>query len=308
VIGLFSRIRKLGIKLITIHVAKNAIFGRTSTVDVLKEYGLLGKDILISHGSCLEEHEYKILKDAGIYISSTPDTEAQMGMGAPVCFDEGVNGCLGVDCHVNNSCSILDQARTGLLLKRAQYNGELMGRGKYPKILPGDAEQAFNLATIQGARACGMEEEIGSLEVGKKADVVVFDAEGSTSMLGAAEHDPAVAVVRFSSVRDIEIVIVDGIIRKEHGMLVDVDMKGQKTTWRGIAKELRGSREEVQKRLDKLDVEKGKELLIVSPSTTVRSFSYFWLTETRTCGTSIVTTSSSLATVLQQANVDFAHS
>jgi cytosine/adenosine deaminase-related metal-dependent hydrolase len=250
VIGLFSRIRASGIKLITIHVAKNAIFGRSSTVDLLKDYGLLGKDILVSHGTCLEEHEYKILKDAGIYISSTPDTEAQMGMGVPVCFNEGLNGCLGVDCHVNNSSFMLDQARTGLLLKRAQHNDRLIGERKYPKILPGDAVQAFNLATIQGARACGMEKEIGSLAVGKRADVVVFNGEESMGMLGATEHDPMVAVITFSSIRDIECVIVDGVIKKERGMLVDIDMKGKKTPWRDVAKKLRRSREEVQKRLD----------------------------------------------------------
>lgn len=260
--GIFSRIRKLGIKLITIHVVKNAIFGRSSTVGMLKDYGLLGKDILVSHGSCLEEHDYQVLKDAGIYISSTPDTEAQMGMDMPVCFNDGVNGCLGIDCHVNNSSSILQQARTGLLLKRVQHNGKLREAGKYPKSLPADAVQAFNLTTIQGARACGMQNDIGSLAVGKKADVVVFDAEGSPGMLGAAEHDPVVAVVRFSDVRDIEYVIVDGVIKKEHWKLTDVDVNGKKMSWKDIAKELRRSREEIQKRMDGLDVEKAKELII----------------------------------------------
>lgn len=101
-----------------------------------------------------------------------------------------------------------------------------------------------------------MEKEIGSLAVGKKADVVVFDGEESMGMLGAAEHDPVVFVVRFSSIGDIEYVIVDGAIKKERGLLVDIDMKSKKTLWKDVTKELRRSREKVQKRLDGLDVEK----------------------------------------------------
>lgn len=124
--------------------------------------------------------------------------------------------------------------------------------------------------------------------------MVIFDAEGSTSMLGAAEHDAVVAAVRFSSVRDIEMVIVDGVIRKEDGRLVEVNMKGKKTQWRDVVKELRRSREEVQKRLDNLGGEKGKELLIVSLSTTLLALLYCWLTEARTCGTSTEMTLSSI--------------
>lgn len=262
-----------------------------------QEYGLLDTDILASHGTCLTAADHKVWKDAGIYISSTPDTEAQMGMGTPVCFDKGINGCLGIDCRIAKSCSILDQARTGLLLKRAQHNGELIGKWKYPKVLPSSAEQAFILATIHGARACGMDKEIGSLAVGKRADVAVFDAEGSIGMLGAAKHHPVTAVVRFSGVRDIECMIVDGVIRKEHGMLMDVDIQGRRTPWRDVAKQLRRSREEVQKKLDGLDVEKGKELLIVSPSSILCSLSYCQLIRVRTCGTSIVMRLSSNSSV-----------
>jgi cytosine/adenosine deaminase-related metal-dependent hydrolase len=60
---------------------------------------------------------------------------------------------------------------------------------------------------------------------GKKADVVVFDA-GTPSMLCATEQDPVVAVLRFSDVRDIDMVMVDGVIRKEGGKLTDVDAEG----------------------------------------------------------------------------------
>jgi cytosine/adenosine deaminase-related metal-dependent hydrolase len=166
-----------------------------------------------------------------------------------------------VDCHVVNGSSILQQTRTGLLFKRRKHNTELAERGKYPKILPGDAVQAFNLATIQGARACNMEDQIGCLAVGKKADVVVFDA-GTPSMLCATEQDPVVAVLRFSDVRDIDMVIVDGVIRKEGGKLTDVDAEGESVRWEEVAKEVKISREEVQVRLDGLDVERGKELLV----------------------------------------------
>jgi cytosine/adenosine deaminase-related metal-dependent hydrolase len=93
--------------------------------------------------------------------------------------------------------------------------------GKLPQKVNARVEEAFNLGTIQGARAVGMGAEIGSLTVGKLADIVIFDAR-SPGMLCAAEEDPVAAVVQHASIRDIEAVIVDGKIRKLDGKLVSV--------------------------------------------------------------------------------------
>ena len=159
--------------------------------------------------------------------------------------------------------------RLALQLARYISNTKLREAGKFPSVLKGTTEQVFNLGTIQGARAVKMDKQTGSLTEGKFADIVIFNAN-SPAMICAAEQDPLVAVVRHSSIRDIDTVIVDGIVRKESGHLVPITVeskslgmaKGSKVAWEEIAKKLVRSREVVTSKVDKLDMEVGRKGLI----------------------------------------------
>ena len=115
--------------------------------------------------------------------------------------------------------------RLALQLARHSTNQPLLDTGKFPANLKGSTEQVFNLGTIQGARAVHMD-QTGSLTEGKLADIVTFDAT-SPSMICAAEQDPVAAVVRHSSIRDIETVIIDGIVRKEAGRLLPIKAESE---------------------------------------------------------------------------------
>ncbi|PWY70908.1 composite domain of metallo-dependent hydrolase [Aspergillus heteromorphus CBS 117.55] len=84
-----------------------------------------------------------------------------------------------------------------------------IGTGKRRRSLDLSVRDVFRLATMQGARAIGMEESVGSVEVGKRADLVVFDA-WSPGMVCAGGRDPVAAVVLHSLVRDVVGVFVDG--------------------------------------------------------------------------------------------------
>jgi cytosine/adenosine deaminase-related metal-dependent hydrolase len=213
-----------------------------------------------------------ILAATGTPISSTPGTEAQMGMGFPIGLDPALkakqtaNVSLGVDCHTNDPSSILLQARMLLQLTRLERNAKIVAQGNYPSAnVTGTSEEAFNLATIRGARCLGLGDAIGSIEVGKKADLVVFDAAGSVGMLSAAEYDPVVAIVRFSEAADIEHVIVDGAWRKKAGKLVATDVTLDnmgRTEWRDTAEQVRRSQREIQQRIDRLSLEKARETLL----------------------------------------------
>ena len=92
VIASYGQVPKLGIKLITTHVVKNAVSGMRHSTDltanlliqtagqsslpkILESYGLLGPDILFSHGNGLDAEEASVLKKHNIFIPSTPDTE-----------------------------------------------------------------------------------------------------------------------------------------------------------------------------------------------------------------------------------------
>ena len=153
------------------------------------------------------------------------------GMGCPVASEPALkaqktaNTSLGIDCHTNDPSFIPLQARMLLQLTRVERNAEIVGEGNYPSgNVTGTTEEVFNLATIGGARCLGLEDEIGSIKVGKKADLVIFDAPNSVGILSAAEFDPVVAVVRFSEAADIEYVIVNGVVRQKEGKLVATDV------------------------------------------------------------------------------------
>lgn len=137
---------------------------------------------------------------------------------------------------------------------RAAENSQAMAEGKYPSIKI-KVEEAFNLGTIQGAKAINMQDQIGSIEVGKRADIVVFDAS-SPGMVCAAEEDAVAAVVMHAGVSDIQTVIVDGVVRKEGGQLVDIRIldslssieRNAEMTWKEVRGRLLESRERIQKR------------------------------------------------------------
>lgn len=130
-------------------------------------------------------------------------------------------------------------------------------------------EEAFNLGTIQGARAVHMQDQIGSIAVGKVADLVIFDAT-SVAMVCAAQHDPVAAIVLHSSPTDVDTVIIDGHVRKRNGRLLPVHLDdvgrsiaGKETLeWKEVAKALVRGREGIQKKIDTHDVENARKVTV----------------------------------------------
>ncbi|OBT75791.1 hypothetical protein VF21_05533 [Pseudogymnoascus sp. 05NY08] len=262
VIGIFERFRKAGVKVITSHVGKNAVFGEASTVEILEAYGLLGPDVVLSHATNLTPAEHAILHKANVHVSSTPSSEAQTALGWPVALRSDVHGSLGVDCHAFCGPSILSEARTALLLARQETNAALLYKGEFPQKLVGGAREAFNLATVGGARAVGMGDKIGRIREGYLADLVVVDGR-SPGMVGVSGWGPVVAVVGHSGVRDVGTVIVDGVVRKREGKLVGVELEGgEKVEWEGVAERVERSRGEVQKRIEGVDLEAARKLVV----------------------------------------------
>lgn len=199
-----------------------------------------------------------------------------MGLGYPIALHSAFRSAntashagLGIDCHSNNPSSILLQARALLQLTRVQHNDAYLKEDNFPAgDVLSSTEEIFNLATIRGARSLGLETKVGSIQEGKKADIVIFDAEGSVGMLSATEFDPVVSVVRFSEAADIEFVIVDGKVRKRNGKLVNIDTSEASSgdagilQWKEVAARVRRSQKEIQERINGLNMEKGRESLV----------------------------------------------
>ncbi|KAL9620213.1 MAG: hypothetical protein Q9160_005222 [Pyrenula sp. 1 TL-2023] len=306
IIGLFDRVRNLGIKLITSHYTNTPIFGGVSVPKVLADYNLLSSDILLSHANQADEDDIALIQQHGAHLSSTIDTELQFALGHPICFDQKCHpsSSLGIDVHSNNSSDLLSAMRLGLQAARGAHNSLFLGHSEFKLMAPQDVpktkttmsslpngfgklafhwqprpknprninatvQQAFNLGTILGARALGLEKQIGSLAVGKRADIVIFDAT-TPAMACAAEEDPIAAIVMHASVRDIETVIVDGVVRKEGGKLLptlitDANLAEVGTglgetmiEWADVAKEVKRSRTRLKEKWEGINFDRLK--------------------------------------------------
>ncbi|KAG8960033.1 hypothetical protein FRC03_007146 [Tulasnella sp. 419] len=174
--------------------------------------GLLdNKSILFVHATSLEPSEYENIKKSNSGVSVTPEVDQGMALGRIVGFtaeDAGIRVGLGVDCSTVVGGDMFAVMRSMLTYQRRLENDEYLQRGELPIHLKRKAQDVFRMATIGGARAIRREHEIGSLEVGKKADIQLLDLT-SPSMLGA-ERNPFQAIVLHATVADINKVIVGG--------------------------------------------------------------------------------------------------
>ncbi|KIX09125.1 uncharacterized protein Z518_00203 [Rhinocladiella mackenziei CBS 650.93] len=260
---MFENIKKMGIKHITTHNAPAAP-GQASAVEVMESCGILSPSVLLSHANFLSHSDISLVKKRNAYISSTPSVELQMSMGTPACFgndrDIQSRSSLGIDCHNVILASIPSEMRAALLNGRGCTNAKFLASRKIPTKIYKTVQEAYALGTICGARAIGMENQVGSLAVGKLADIVVFDAL-SPSMICGAQYDPVTAIVMHSTPGDIIMTIIDGIVRKMDGKLQPVETTSEvqiltgipKSTfhWSDVAKELLRTSARVQEKVDK---------------------------------------------------------
>ncbi|KAJ4269411.1 hypothetical protein NW764_014190 [Fusarium oxysporum] len=275
-----NHVKEAGVKLITSHYRHWPVSkGQSRVPEQLHACGLLGPDILLTHGNGTTPEQASLLTEAGTYIVSTPDAEIFMASGAdPVAFREDLPlTCLGADCHSCGPASMMHQMQIALASDRGSQNSKTFAQGHYPKKMRATVQEAFNLATIKAARAINMDKDIGSIAVGKLADLVIFDTT-SPSLNCAADHDPLTAIVRHAGIREVETVIIGGQIRKQNGILHNVhladgreagfDFKHEAVdskdglSWKEVAKELSRSRGEIQGRINKVNKELAKEKLI----------------------------------------------
>lgn len=184
-------------------------------VQYLHGLGVLGPNVLGAHCIWLTDEDIQILKETGTSVSYNPECHMKVALGiAPVAkmLEAGVVLSLGTDsCAVNDNMDLFEAMRVGAFLQKAATMD--------PTVVP--AYQALEMATIGGARALGMEEEIGSLEVGKKADLIIVDLDGVH--MRPINNLVNNLVYCASAPHDVETVIVDGQVVVENRTLVSWD-------------------------------------------------------------------------------------
>ena len=268
--GVITHAREHGVKLITSHEVNSQL--RLFAVAGLSAAGLLGPDTLISHATNLDAETIAKLVASKAPISATPGTELPMQHGDPVCFHPELEdrASLGVDCGSSVSSFIPETMRVSLLYARGKHNQAMLDDFKAVKTSHIAALRAYNLGTIKGARAAGLGDLTGSLAVGKRADLVIFDAT-SPSMLCAAQHDPVAALVFHSTVRDVDTVVIDGVVRKRAGKLVPVQVDGGTLEWHEVAVKTLETRARIQEKIDAVDLVRVKaeaKISVLNPAYT----------------------------------------
>ncbi|KAK2692704.1 hypothetical protein FoTM2_011133 [Fusarium oxysporum f. sp. vasinfectum] len=265
---LFRRALKAGIKLITSHSGN---FG-PSVPKALEKYSLFPAPeddytIVISHGNYMDDGDFSILKKHRVPLACTPATEAQGSMGWHLLFEPGLITALGADCHCLTSSSLMQAARTALLFSRLQKTLKLKEKGQKVDMFDHTSHDVFNKATIEAARAVGLESEIGSIAVGKRADILVFSRDQSLAFGASAREEPVAAIVTYSEARDIEAVLVNGCFRKRDGKMVPVMTDGKDIGLDQVLKELDQSQKNIRQKRESCStrISKGLVCSIVQP-------------------------------------------
>jgi cytosine/adenosine deaminase-related metal-dependent hydrolase len=186
-------------------------------VENLHHLGALGKNVILVHMLQVGDSEMKLLQETGATAVFCPSTALKLTYGIsksgrfPEMLKAGVNVSLGTDA--GDCANYQDMLRVmylgAVLFKDLRMDPRVMG-----------AETAIEMATIHGARALGMEKDIGSLEIGKKADIVVVDMTGADWI---PRYNPIQNLIYSASGSSVETVIIDGKIVMEHREIKTVD-------------------------------------------------------------------------------------
>ena len=198
-----------------------------SPVEYMESVGWLGPEVWLAHSVWLTDESIASLARTGTSVAHCPTSNARLGSGiarARDLRDAGVAVGLGVDGAASNeACALLEEARHALLFARAKGG---------PQALT--VRDALDMATMGGARVLGRQDEIGSLEVGKLADIAVW-------RLDTLPHidivDPIAALV-LGAPPPLELLLVGGRPIVEQGRLSTVDTDRYATEVRDASKKL----------------------------------------------------------------------
>jgi 5-methylthioadenosine/S-adenosylhomocysteine deaminase len=199
---------------ITTHVGVGS-YGQDGKVQEMGEAGLLGSDTTYIHCTTLNDTEIQMIVDTGGTVSLASPVEMMMGHGMPPIqkfLDRGLRPSLSVDVETNVPSDMFNQMRSVLALQRASATAH----GKTP--LP--TTEVLACATIEGARANGLDSKVGTLTPGKRADLIMLrtDRINVTPL-----NHPATAVVAGMDTGNVDTVLIDGRVMKRHGQLLHVD-------------------------------------------------------------------------------------
>jgi cytosine/adenosine deaminase-related metal-dependent hydrolase len=204
----------------------------TSTIELLERLGVLQSRPLLIHCVQVDAEDVRRMAEYDCAVAHCPVANARLGHGrAPLheLMDAGVRVGIGTDSvGSNNRLDLLEEARIASLLHRAELRD--------PRALPADV--LLRLCTLDGARALGLEDRVGSLEPGKEADLCAVSLRGVHIR---PLNDPLSAVVHAARGSDVVLTVVAGRERFRDGLIPEVDTIVLQEQLEDAARRVRGA-------------------------------------------------------------------
>ncbi|HXI24602.1 MAG TPA: 5'-deoxyadenosine deaminase [Pyrinomonadaceae bacterium] len=179
-------------------------------IDYLNSLGIVGSHVVLAHCIHLDNTEMETLARTKTNVAHCPSSNLKLGSGIARVTEmlaRGIPLSLGADgAACNNRLDMFTEMRTAALLQKALHG---------PEVLP--AARALRMATIDGAQAIGLDKEIGSIEVGKRADMIVVDV---SELHAAPTGDVVSALVYSAQASDVRATIIDGqVVMRDRELL-----------------------------------------------------------------------------------------
>jgi 5-methylthioadenosine/S-adenosylhomocysteine deaminase len=207
--------------LITTHLAETTFeletaasrYGQTDT-EFLSDIGFLGPNVLAAHCVHCKPHDIRILRHHNTKVAHNPCSNLYLASGCPP-IPEMLLGGVTVGLASDGPASSNNHS-----LFQAMKFAALMQKGFHQDATIMTAEKVLEMATIDGARAVGLEAQIGSIEAGKKADLIVIDYENAFM---TPIHNPVSAIVYSALGHEVSTVIIDGRFVMRDGVVNGVN-------------------------------------------------------------------------------------
>lgn len=181
----------------------------------LDHLGLANDRLILAHCIWLDEEEKRIIQEKGVHVSHCPGSNLKLASGIAdthhlTCNHVSVSlGADGAPC--NNNLDMFNEMRLAALIQKPIHGPTAM-----------DARTVFRMATLGGAKAVGLEKEIGSLEIGKRADLAILNLQNFHTF-PSYDVDPISRIVYSATRADVETTIIDGRIVMENKIMKTID-------------------------------------------------------------------------------------
>lgn len=223
----FDNARKLGLP-ITVHVAA-AAHRAAGQIELLHKAKLMGKDVQLIHALAVTPAELDMIRESGATVSTSPGSELRIGYGYPEISEMLAKGIpLGISIDTS---ALTGSSNMFGVLKLARDSENARAESEFKMT----ARQALELGTIEGARSMGIDDKVGSLKPGKRADLIMINPNALNM---AVVTDPAHLVLEATGPENVDTVVVDGRILKRGGKLTALNpsevIDGARTALAGI--------------------------------------------------------------------------